>query len=807
MISPETIALIRERTDIVEVVRESVPSLKKRGRAWLGLCPFHKEKTPSFNVNQERGFFKCFGCGESGDVISFLMKELGYTFHEACHALAERKGIPIEEESRERTEIDRARKQKDDLYSANAVAATWFEEQLRKHPLRSFALDELARRGIVPGEKPEVDAALKAFRIGYAPNEWDGLANYLRQQGVSPVAAESVGLLAPRTSGSGHYDRFRHRLMFAVVDTQGRVVAFSGRALADPPNTVRKDGEDKPAKYINSKESPVYTKGNVLFGLFQARQTIRTDEIAIVVEGNFDVFSLHARGLTSVVAPLGTAFTPEQASLLKRHAPKKVILLFDGDAAGRKAVRASRGPCMSAGLMTSVASLPNGEDPDDYVRTRGAPAMKKLVKEAKGSLEFLIDAELDASFVAADVHEKLERVERILQLINTEEDEVARVSAKLHADHAVNRLDLGDETLAALHRKVSTAARTHRPPPVARNPAPTRLAPAQPAPTSREPSHPDDEALRQSSQPSHQPPRQQPSQPSSPHSHQPSSQHGAGVGAPATHTNKARSAPGAIERRDIVGALIDYPSLLGDPEVTAACVHLEGPAVLAIAALRKAWTNEKGLDSAAFLAQIPPAIQGFAQDRFIVPVHETEANAKESLLASAQRLERLILAQEAEQVSREMFRPDDEEDHERSLREITERRARQLRGTIPGAGPGTSQATSNRETSLGSNARVERAVESPAEGAKDSGATPYEERPFEEPAGQDHLGEERQSQRAEQRPQRRHEDQDDEAGEERAAEGATSEIESGPPDWTEHAPSEYAPSDYESGNEDEDPER
>jgi DNA primase len=766
LISPETIALIRERTDIVEVVRESVPSLKKRGRAWLGLCPFHKEKTPSFNVNQERGFFKCFGCGESGDVISFLMKELGYTFHEACHSLAERKGIVIEEESRERTEIDRARKQKDDLYSANAVAATWFEEQLKKHPLRSFALDELGRRGIVPGEKPEIDEALKAFRIGYAPNEWDALANYLRQQGISPVAAESVGLLAPRTSGSGHYDRFRHRLMFAVVDTQGRVVAFSGRALADPPNTVRKEGEDKPAKYINSKESPVYTKGNVLFGLFQARQTIRTDEIAIVVEGNFDVFSLHARGLTNVVAPLGTAFTPEQASLLKRHAPKKVILLFDGDAAGRKAVRASRGPCMSAGLMTSVASLPNGEDPDDFVRNRGVEAMKKLVKEAKGSLEFLIDAELDASFVAADVHEKLERVDRILQLITSEQDEIVTMSATLYADHTVARLGLGDESLRALHRKLHAAGRAPRP---VAQPTRPRDAP-QPMRTSRDPSHTDatDPSRSLPSQPS-----RDPSQPPRDLASQPPREHGAGVRAPATHTNQ-RKPIGAAERRDIVGALLDYPSLLGDPEVTAACVHLEGPAVLAIAALRKAWTNEKGLDSAAFLAQIPPAIQGFAQDRFIVPVHETEANAKESLLASAQRLERLILAQEAEQVSREMFRPDDEEDHERSLREITERRSKQLRGA--------SNPTGLATTATGSNARDERAVESPPEGgAKDSGATPYEERPFEEPAGQDHLGKARQGQR----PERRHEE-DDQAGEERASEGAASEVEPGHPSWTEY---------------------
>ena len=176
MISPETISLIRERTDLVALILESVPSLKKRGRSWTGLCPFHKEKSPSFNVNQDRGFFKCFGCGESGDAFTFAMKEFGYTFHEAAHVLADRAGIVIEEESRERSEIDRAKKQKDDLYAVNALAATWFEDQLRRHPLRAFAIDELARRGIVPGEKPEVDEALKAFRVGYAPYEWDGSA-------------------------------------------------------------------------------------------------------------------------------------------------------------------------------------------------------------------------------------------------------------------------------------------------------------------------------------------------------------------------------------------------------------------------------------------------------------------------------------------------------------------------------------------------------------------------------------------------------------------------------------------------------
>ena len=692
MISPETIALIRERTDIVALVLESVPSLKKRGRSWTGLCPFHKEKSPSFNVNQDRGFFKCFGCGESGDAFTFAMKEFGYTFHEAAHVLAERAGIVIEEESRERTEIDRAKKQKDDLYAVNALAATWFEEQLRRHPLRSFALEELARRGIEPGAKPEVDEALKAFRVGYAPYEWDGLAGFLRQQGVSPVAAESVGLLAPRTSGSGHYDRFRHRLMFAVIDTQGRVVAFSGRALAEPPDAEPKPAGEKPAKYINSKESPVYTKGNVLFGLFQARHAIRTEEMAIVVEGNFDVFSLHARGLANVVAPLGTAFTVEQASLLKRYAPT-AVLLFDGDAAGRKATRASRGPCMEAGLEAKVATLPDGEDPDDFARTRGIEPLLSLCAHSRGMLEFLIDSELDESFVAADGHERLARVERIAQLISSEEDPLARMMAKGYADSVSGCLDFhGADTFRALEQKIRTATRAPRP--------------AQPQVRVREGMNRKVGRTEGERGDSRGPdPDSPPFRPSD----LPVQLSGQPARAAASRAHSTPKTAASIERRDIVGALLDYPSLLADPDVLAACVHLEGPAVLTVAALRKAYTGEKGLDTAGFLAQIPPAIQSFAQDRLAVPEHETESKAKEALLASAMRLERLILAQDIVEISRDLEKDADLE----KLRDAQERAERRI---------GNAGSTGNVLKSI--NARPAR--------TSGLGATPHEERPFEE---------------------------------------------------------------------------
>ena len=210
MISPETIALVRERTDIVAVITEGVSSLKRRGRSFVGLCPFHKEKSPSFHVNPDRGFFHCFGCKESGSAIDFLMKHEGYTFPEAVRALAERAGIAIEEErgTPQSTEADRQRKAREDLYAVNGLAATFFEQELRKHEHREYALEELARRGLVPGKdllpNVRIDEVLQAFRIGYAPGAWDGLTTFLKAQGVSPVAAETVGLLVPRSSGSGY---------------------------------------------------------------------------------------------------------------------------------------------------------------------------------------------------------------------------------------------------------------------------------------------------------------------------------------------------------------------------------------------------------------------------------------------------------------------------------------------------------------------------------------------------------------------------------------------------------------------------
>jgi len=594
MISKDTIALVRDRTDIVAVVSESVPSLKKRGRRFLGLCPFHKEKTPSFHVNPDVGVYHCFGCKESGDVITFLMRVDGYTFHEAVRALAERAGIRIEtdeERAQAPTEADRHKREREALYGAMNMAASFYEAQLREHPERQYALDELARRGLSPDNE-----AVQAFRVGYAPPGWDGLAAFLKRQGVSPAVAENAGLIVPRSSGSGHYDRFRHRLMFAVVDTHGRVVAFSGRALAALPGDD--PSRDPPPKYINSPESPIYLKGANLFGLWQARHAIRQQEHAILVEGNFDVVSLHARGVQNVVAPLGTAFTEEQAALLRRFAVA-LTLLFDGDAAGRKAARAAEKPCDEAGLEAKVAVLPEKTDPDELVRTKGVEALRHVIGQARGLLEYLIDVELDESFNAADVREKTARIERVTSLMARQKDAVARGMLEAYADYAAGRLDLvrsAPNAFPALKRKVVASARAER---VSSGPRPWE-ARVKPRP------------------------------------------------------------PGSEERKAIAGAILDFPVLLDDSELQGVLALLEGASAQIVAGVGKAMRvnaqGQKVLDTTEFLAQMPPPIQAFASARLAAPAHEAIEEARETVSAAARRLRETNVARETSEIVREQHR-------------------------------------------------------------------------------------------------------------------------------------------------------
>ncbi len=601
MISKDTINLVRDRTDIVAVITESVPSLKKRGRRFLGLCPFHKEKTPSFNVNPDTGLYHCFGCKESGDAIRFLEKVEGYPFADAVRALAERAGVAIEEErGAAPSEAERHKKERAALYAAMQMAATWYEEQLREHPLASFAVAELARRELRPD-----DEAVKAFRLGYAPSGWDGLASFFKKQGVSPAVGESVGLLVPRSSGTGYYDRFRHRLMFPVLDAQGRVVAFSGRALPAAPDDALSTS-DPPPKYINSPESPIYVKGATVFGLWQARHAVRQKERAILVEGNFDVVSLHARDVTNVVAPLGTAFTLDQAKLLGRFATS-LTLLFDGDAAGRKAVTAALDPCEKAELDADVAMLPNGTDPDEFVRTKageqgksgGAEALKHVMGQARGLREYLIDTVLDGTFNPENSRELAARVDDVCAIIAGESDPFRRSMLKARADDALGRLDLvrfARDAMGPVQRKFALAAQTGR---VSFGPRPYE-ARVKPRP------------------------------------------------------------PGQEERKAIVGAILEFPELLDDSSIRGELELLEGDSARIVAAIAKCIrvtaNGEKRVDGTEFLAQMTPAIQAFASARLAAPTHETLEEARATVAANSKKLRGTTVAEETRVAVREQHR-------------------------------------------------------------------------------------------------------------------------------------------------------
>lgn len=475
MVAEDAIDQIRARANLAEIIGESIKLIRK-GRTLVGLCPFHKEKSPSFNVNEERGFYHCFGCKASGDVFKFVQETEGVSFLEAVRLLAERTGVELQDDlsSEQRRQRAADKRREESLYEVSRSAAVFFQEMLETHEHRSLALQELHDRGL-PYDGPAREI-LRAFYLGYAPDSWDALANHLKKAGHDLRAAETVGLIAARKQGPGYYDRFRHRLMFAVLDLQGRILAFSGRAL--PPRDP--GDQEPPAKYINSPESPIYSKRSTVFGLYQARTALRAGKPCILVEGNFDVVGLHAAGFTHAVAPLGTAFTAEQGRLIRRFT-SNVTLLFDGDSAGKKATLASREAAKGSGLSARVARLPDGSDPDDFIRRRGGEALGRLLDAASGMLDYQIEEILDQRFAAADTQERADRIKNIIELFKAEDDPNVRALAEQHADRLAGRLGVDNaRTFRALRASIdrSLAAPSVTGAPAAersRTPKPQRL--------------------------------------------------------------------------------------------------------------------------------------------------------------------------------------------------------------------------------------------------------------------------------------------------------------------------------------------
>ncbi|MDD3582327.1 MAG: DNA primase [Desulfobacca sp.] len=359
---------IKAAAPIAEVIGQYV-SLKPRGNYLVGLCPFHTETKPSFTVYPEREIFHCFGCGVGGNVFTFLMQHLRLTFPEAVLEVARRYGIPIY--SKEVGPEDaRQLKKRQAQYEVNELAAAFFEANLQA-PLGAPAQSYLSRRSL----SPEVVAE---YRLGYIPDDWRALEKHLSARGGSLEAARDLGLIIARTSG-GYYDRFRGRLMFPILDRQGRVIAFGGRLL-----------EEGEPKYLNSPESPLYSKGRSLYGLYQAREALRKHQLAILVEGYMDLLALRVHGIEPVVASLGTALTRDQVRLLKAYVPRAVIV-FDGDAAGLKAMMRTFPQFAAERLPVRVLTLPAGEDPDSYAFKHGVEIFRNPWDQARPLFEFILE--------------------------------------------------------------------------------------------------------------------------------------------------------------------------------------------------------------------------------------------------------------------------------------------------------------------------------------------------------------------------------------------------------------------------------
>jgi DNA primase len=387
---------VRNAIDIAQVVGERV-TLRRAGRTWKGLCPFHAEKTPSFTVNPERQIWHCFGCNRGGDVFSFLMEMDKVTFPEALQSLAERAGIDLP-----RAESTAADKKRDRLYQATALASDFFQASFASEA-GAHARAYLAGRGF---DRP----ALERFHIGWAPAGWDGLLTALGK--LLPVEVlEEAGLVVRRGDG-GHYDRFRNRITFPIEIGTGRLAGFGARAV---------EPEDTP-KYLNSPESPIYRKGSLLFGLPLARSAIREKRQVLVCEGNLDVVRLHASGFANSVCTSGTALTIDQARALARF-EAEAVLVYDGDDAGIRAADRALEPMLVAGLPVRVLLLPEGEDPDSFLLRNGAKAFAGLLEGAMDVAAFLATARL-SSPGANPTPEA--RVKRYVELLGRVEDPVRR---------------------------------------------------------------------------------------------------------------------------------------------------------------------------------------------------------------------------------------------------------------------------------------------------------------------------------------------------------------------------------------------
>lgn len=428
----ETIDQVKERADIYDVVSEYVV-LKKRGKEFLGLCPFHEEKTPSFTVSPSKQVYHCFGCGASGNAIKFLMEIGKHSFAEVVLDLAKRYQVPIKTLApEEREELQRQLSLQEQLYEILAIAASFYQHTLRQ-PQGSQALDYLKSKRLL------AESTIEQFQLGYAPPTWETLYNYLVQQKRYPAElVAEAGLIKPRKSGGGYYDQFRDRLMIPIHDIQGRVIGFGGRTL----------GDDQP-KYLNSPETKVFDKGKTLFALDKAKTAIGKADQAVVVEGYFDAIALHGAGITNVVASLGTALSLNQVRQLLRYTQsKQIILNFDADVAGIKAAIRAIGEianlAYSGEIQLKILTIPDGKDADEFLKTSGSPEpYQQLLLDAPLWINWQIEQILAGKNIQqADQYQQAHR--EIVQLLTQLHQNDARI---YYVNYCAERLSQGNTRL------------------------------------------------------------------------------------------------------------------------------------------------------------------------------------------------------------------------------------------------------------------------------------------------------------------------------------------------------------------------
>lgn len=424
----DTIEEIKSRCDLVELVSEQI-MVKKQGSNYVGLCPFHQEKTPSFTVSPEKQLYHCFGCGASGDLFSFVMQTENMTFPEALRMLADRTGVVLPEEKTGKSKTD---KLKEELSNLNESAMRFYNYILCKRPEGKKALQYLENRGVG-------HSLVETFNIGFAPNSWDSLLNVALKKGYSEETLAGAGLIVKSKDGKKYYDRFRNRIMFPIFDYRKRVIGFGGRII---------DEDEWGPKYLNSPATMLFDKSRALYGINFAITEIRRQKKAIVMEGYTDVILAHREGITNAVASLGTALSPMQARTLRAQA-EEVIIAYDADSAGEAATERGLDILNNSGCRVKVAVFPEGFDPDSFIRSKGKEAFESILEEARPLTEYRVQ-NLKEKFNLDRPEEKMLFVKNIIPVISSINNNVEREE---YIKHLAEDLDVSEQAFRAEIKK------------------------------------------------------------------------------------------------------------------------------------------------------------------------------------------------------------------------------------------------------------------------------------------------------------------------------------------------------------------